>query len=137
MDYRQRTDELIELAFVDESEEYEVDENGIYFDPKASPQDQFVVIQASGCSCWDGEYEEHKFPTMEAVEAFLTNDESKYHPSLSGVKALLRQAKKKIRYCLVDCIWRVKGIENGERERIKDLESALAGIGKNALTFWM
>jgi len=48
--FSSRQDELIELAFIDESADYEVDMNGIYFDSKAPETERFVILSASGCS---------------------------------------------------------------------------------------
>jgi hypothetical protein len=45
-----RRAELVELFFIDQSESYEVDQTGIYYDKKAPAGKRFVILSASGCS---------------------------------------------------------------------------------------
>lgn len=87
-DWYKRTDQLIQIAFIDESEPYETDQWGLYLDPVSA---QVSLIQASGCSCWDGEYMEYRFPhLLDAVDA-LTGSEQVTAPSLYGALDLMRQ----------------------------------------------
>lgn len=48
--YDERVKQLEELAFIDQSADYETDYNGIYYDKKAPAGKRFVLIQAAGCS---------------------------------------------------------------------------------------
>jgi hypothetical protein len=92
MDYNRRVGELTCLAFIDESEPYEVDMNGIYTDG-----DKFYIISASGCSCWDGEYEESAYDSFEELkDALNTDDVSSYNPSLKGIEILIKEAESNL-----------------------------------------
>lgn len=48
--YQTRVDQLEQLAFIDQSREWETDYNGIYYDKKAPAGKRFILISASGCS---------------------------------------------------------------------------------------
>jgi hypothetical protein len=91
-DIDNRQKELVELAWLDESEPYEVDHTGIYLDPNSG---KFVLLTASGCSCWDGEYNEEEYDTLEDLEKSLNLDEDKrrWNPSLQGAKDLMKEAR--------------------------------------------
>lgn len=91
MDYYERLKSLKQLAFVDESYPYEVDEAGIYLNEQTG---QFYLITASGCSCWDGEYDEEVFDSLDQLELSLINEDSRYRPSLGGSKLLIAEARK-------------------------------------------
>jgi hypothetical protein len=99
MSYEERKAELIELAFYDDSESYSTDEGGIYLCPKTM---KLIFLSASGCSCWDGDYEEDSFDSLLDVEiALLKGGENgedlyKFHPSLARCKEMLEEAKKKL-----------------------------------------
>ena len=66
--FDERRAELRELAFIDESADYEVDQASICVDEKGT----FYLLTASGCSCWSGEYEEEQYrlvsPNGEVIE---------------------------------------------------------------------
>jgi hypothetical protein len=63
-----RKKELIELSCIHEGDECWFNEEGIYYDPK---DDVFCWIGASGCSCWDGEYGENNYNTLEETIAAI------------------------------------------------------------------
>lgn len=92
MYYEERASQLRELAFIDESQPYEVDQTGIYVDESGV----FVLLTASGCSCWEGEYNEEQFASLEALEISLLNDDRTYNPSLLGAKALVAEARGRL-----------------------------------------
>ena len=90
VNWSSRVEELTELAYIDEADDYEVDRCGIYFDPVAN---DFVVLTASGCSCWDGEAFEAHFPSLLAIEEGLQGRKASYNPSLKGIETLLTGAR--------------------------------------------
>ena len=93
-DYNKRISELTELASFDEADSYEVDMGGIYRDEKAG---KFLLVTASGCSCWDGDYDEESYDTFDALTAALIgNDERRYNPSLLAAKEMIAEAKNKL-----------------------------------------
>lgn len=89
--YDRKRSDLIELAVIDESASYEVDIIEIHYDPKSK---EYVLLTASGCSCWDGDYTEERFKTMKELESKIVNEERKYNPSLMGAKQLVADARK-------------------------------------------
>lgn len=92
MEYDDRRASLRELAFVDEADSYEVDEVGIYTDGG-----KFYILSASGCSCWDGDYDEEIFDDFESLKTFLLNEDmQRYNPSLNGAKALIAEAESNL-----------------------------------------
>ncbi len=91
-DFDGRRNELRELAFIDESADWEVDQTSICVDEEGT----FYLLTASGCSCWSGEYDEEKFASFEALEHALLNGDRTYNPSLSGVQTLLEEARKSL-----------------------------------------
>ncbi len=87
-------DGFVELSSVDESECYEVDIAEIWY---RSVDGRFLLRTASGCSCWDGEYDREEFPTFEELKRHLLGDnDSRYNPSLSGAIQILDEAEAKI-----------------------------------------
>lgn len=117
-----RVKQLQELAFIDESAEYEVDTNGIYYDPKTH---KFVLLSCSGCSCWDGSYDEFQADSLdELLEILIFQQENHdksceennyypyrgldYFPTIYGRNWLFSEAEK---------IWNeVKGLYLEETE---------------------
>lgn len=99
MDYYDRQKSLTILASIDESEPYEVDEAIIGLDQDG----RFVLLTASGCSCWDGDYDEEVFDSLDALEKALIqgdedgNDKYHYNPSLNGARALVAEAREQIK----------------------------------------
>ena len=80
------------VADIDESEPYEVDVTEIY-----EHEGRFILVTASGCSCWDGDYETQEFDSLEAIANVLLDsvrDSYTYNPSISGMKELMAQAQK-------------------------------------------
>ena len=104
MDYDDRTAQLTELAFLDESESYEVDYTFIGLDAAG----KFVLLTASGCSCWDGDYDEATFDTLDALASSLIdgdedgNDKYRYNPSLVGAKQAVEDARKSLERIAID-----------------------------------
>ncbi len=92
MDYYDRAEQLIELATYDESESYEVDKGGIYYDPKLK---MFCFIAASGCSCWDGDYVENNYESLSLLLREEVDSESTYRPSIKGFELLAEVAAAK------------------------------------------
>lgn len=91
-DFDNRRNELRELAFIDESADWEVDQTSICVDEEGT----FYLLTASGCSCWSGEYEEERFDSFEALEAALLNEDRTYNPSLTGAQQLLKEARNRL-----------------------------------------
>lgn len=90
--WRGNKDEIIPVASIDESEDYEVDITEIYFDKTTKG---FLLVTASGCSCWDGEYDEERYVSFEALKSALLDDGPKrrYNPTWSGGQDLLNQVE--------------------------------------------
>jgi hypothetical protein len=78
------------LGTIDEAAPYEVDQTSVYKNGNG-----FVLATASGCSCWDGDWEVQKFRSLDRLfEAIgATGDRTGYHynPSLEGAKTLREQ----------------------------------------------
>jgi hypothetical protein len=79
------------LAELDESESYEVDVTEIY---KAG--DKFVLATATGCSCWNGEYDTEEFDTLDALGVSMVKDDRQYNPSFRAAADLLARAKERV-----------------------------------------
>lgn len=92
MDYHRRLEQLEVLSELDESMDYEVDYSAIGFDKENR---QFVLVTASGCSCWDGDYEEEYFNSLYELEVALSNDNRSYNPSILGGQQLISEAREK------------------------------------------
>lgn len=82
----------VELGTIDEADAYEVDETHVLYHPE---RQVFLVRSASGCSCWDGNYVQAEFPTLEAVENDLAGPAKpeRYNPSLKGVEQLMAESR--------------------------------------------
>lgn len=94
MEWDDRKKEVEVLAEIDESAAYEVDMNAVVFDPKTK---DYALLSASGCSCWDGDYDESShYATLDELEnALVTGKEGTgYHPTLAGVEQLMREARE-------------------------------------------
>lgn len=77
-----------ELASVDESADWEVDQTWIY-----SEGDKYYLVHASGCSCWGGEARYKEFPSLLAIGKHFFNEHGDYYgPTLKGASALLAGA---------------------------------------------
>lgn len=90
--YNDRCTQLIQLAFLDESEDWETDNTGIYLDMK---NHKFILLTTSGCSCWDGDednYEEIEFYSLEDLHAHLIKSNYDYNPSRKGIIVLIQEA---------------------------------------------
>lgn len=92
LDYDRKRNDLIELASIDESTDYEVDCTEIHYDPKTL---ELVLLIASGCSCWDGDYDEERFKTLTELKMSLLKDDREYNPSFSGAEKLIKEAERK------------------------------------------
>lgn len=93
MNYQEKRDSLKQLAFIDEADDYEVDEAGIYLNEQTG---QFHLLTASGCSCWDGEFDEEIFDSLDQLESSLINNDRSYNPSLNGANRLINEAKESL-----------------------------------------
>lgn len=83
-----------DVADVDESESYEVDQTQIVYVPST---DKFWLLTASGCSCWDGDWDAEEFDNLDVLFASLIDgraDERQYTPSFKGAQTLREQASK-------------------------------------------
>lgn len=79
------------IAEIDESEPYEVDQTRIY----VAAGGTFVLATASGCSCWEGDWELTRYDTLaELIDDIgpLGGSEHDYNPSFKGAEALAKQA---------------------------------------------
>lgn len=80
------------IAFIDESADYEVDQTAILVDG-----DTFILALASGCSCWDGDWQLFRFDTVEELLEDIgpqgEGDDYSYNPSFEGVKDLAQQVE--------------------------------------------
>lgn len=77
------------IADVDESGSYEVDQTRIYKTPNG-----FVLANASGCSCWSGEWYIEDFATLDDLYKSLQWDDRAYNPSWKGALDLKEQAER-------------------------------------------
>lgn len=91
MDLYERKKQMTELASVDEADSYEVDEAHIYFDPATG---KFALLTASGCSCWDGDFEEEQYDSIDDIEKALTTREGTWNPTAEGAKQLIAEARE-------------------------------------------
>lgn len=82
------------LAYIDEGDAYDVDAHGIY----KTPEGQFALLGATGCSCWDGDYElQGTFDTLDELEVFsVSNDGDTYIPSPALLNQLLEDARASV-----------------------------------------
>ena len=96
--YPEKLDELraIEhiplIAEIDESEPYEVDQTLIFFDKN---RELFLLVTASGCSCWDGDCEIEEYNSLDDISAQLSGRDDRgfvHNPSPKGLEALLAEA---------------------------------------------
>jgi hypothetical protein len=78
------------LGEIDESEPYEVDQTAIFRVGKT-----FRLATASGCSCWDGEWEVSTFRSLDRLfDAIGINGKGNdhiYQPTLKGAETLREQ----------------------------------------------
>lgn len=83
------------IADIDESEPYEVDVSEIW----RKPDGTFVLVTASGCSCWEGDYETQEFESLDDLENMVLYREGQwiYNPSPAGAKALVQKAYENLR----------------------------------------
>ena len=81
------------IACIDESESYEVDISEIYLNTKTN---KFILVTASGCSCWDGEYEEEEYSSLKKMAKYLLSRDDRgyaYNPSVKGAEDLIKMAE--------------------------------------------
>lgn len=96
--YRTETDLNAEgwhqLAVVDESEDYEVDRAAIY----VHEDGRFMWRTATGCSCWDGEWDETFFGGFDLLVLHILGDNGdRRNPSLDGAATMIDAAEAKMR----------------------------------------
>lgn len=85
------------LASIDESAPYEIDVSEIYYNTE---KNNFVLMTASGCSCWSGEYEEEFYEKLEDIEKYLFARDDKgyvYTPSVKGAQELVSEAVRNLK----------------------------------------
>lgn len=93
-DFYDRKDQLIVLAEHDDGGSYEVDITLIGLDKGTN---NFVLVTASGCSCWDGSYDEESFDSFEALSKSLLDGDRRYYSSLKCSEALLTEAQQSLK----------------------------------------
>ena len=86
-----RCNEIVILASEDQDVDYGIDVTIIGFDPVAR---DFVLLYASGCSCWEGDGDEMAFSGLNALEEYLLESADGYLPSLEGSKRLIAEARE-------------------------------------------
>lgn len=80
------------LAEIDESGGYEVDITAIY----QKPDGGFVLALASGCSCWDGEYDMEDFDSLDDIAASFRDqrtDSRRWLTTWKGADQLMAEAR--------------------------------------------
>ncbi len=78
------------LAGLDESASYEVDYTEIW----RNADGKFVLATASGCSCWDGDFDTETFDSLDDLAASLLGTERAYgNPSGVNSQALIEAAR--------------------------------------------
>ena len=92
----EREKELKTLASIDQDEDgWGIDRYDISFDPTTK---KYSYITASGCSCWDGDYDESLFDSFNELIKVLDENaelEGHYMPSVLGAQQLIAEAKDK------------------------------------------
>ena len=80
------------LAEDDRSESYDVDITAIW----QTPEGKFVLGTASGCSCWDGDYDLEEFDTLDTLAASIgpVGDDRRYNPSPATAVDIVAEARK-------------------------------------------
>ena len=89
--------EWVLVAQLDESADYEVDMSEIFYDKKKK---EYLLITATGCSCWSGEYESETYKKLKDIEKklFVRDDKGYvYNPSVQGAHDLIEQANKNLK----------------------------------------
>lgn len=81
-------EDWVQIADVDESRDYEIDQTRIYRTPSG-----FALAVASGCSCWDGEWEAEEFDDLSVLLASFDTTDYAYNPSKMGVLDLSSQVQ--------------------------------------------
>ncbi len=92
LDNLRKMDHMILIAEIDESQPCEVDQTLIFFDKN---REVFLLVTASGCSCWDGECEIEEYNSLDDIALQLSGRDQRgfvYNPSPKGVKTLLAEA---------------------------------------------
>lgn len=82
------------MAFIDESQPYEVDQTAIY-----ASENGFILATASGCSCWAGEWDVERYedlPSLFQAIGLHTGTARRFNPSLAGVEALRAQVEARL-----------------------------------------
>lgn len=79
------------IAETDESEPYTVDRAEVWLHEDGS----FILATASGCSCWEGDWNEEAYVNYADLEAALSlwGTERTYNPSPAGSSDLLAQVR--------------------------------------------
>ena len=85
------TSKIKVLAYIDESTSYEVDQAQIGYNPTLN---KYVLMMASGCSCWSGDFNLEEFDTLDQLEEALLNRDWPYSPSLLGAKKIIAEARE-------------------------------------------
>ena len=89
--YYDYTADLCVLAELDEGAAYEVDYTLIGYDKKVG---KFVLVTASGCSCWDGDCYVEYYDSFADMHRSLGvfGDDREFQPSLKGVERVMKEA---------------------------------------------
>lgn len=80
------------LSEIDESADYEVDRTAILYDEDTG---EFILLSASGCSCWSGEAYEERFAEFQdlAVSLFADAETRNFASSAGGSEQLIYEAQ--------------------------------------------
>lgn len=82
------------IASIDESEPYEVDQTAIFADG-----DEWILATASGCSCWDGDWEVERYDSLDSLFESIGPKSGvgrAYNPSFAGAEALRAQVEARL-----------------------------------------
>ena len=77
------------IAYMDESEGYDVDQTAIYKTPTG-----FALATASGCSCWNGDWEAEEFENLDLLYQSMRLDDRAYNPSWMAAEGLILSARE-------------------------------------------
>ncbi len=90
-------EKLIILAELDESEDYEVDYTLIGYEKEMG---KFVLVTASGCSCWDGEADVEYYDTLSDLQKSIGvfGKEREFNPSLKGAERAIYEAMENMKH---------------------------------------
>lgn len=86
------------LAADDNGDSWEIDVTEIWIDETG----RLLLVQASGCSCWDGDYTAEGFNTLNEVAhaVSILGQARPHHITPAGGEALVNEARRNLRALL-------------------------------------